>query len=698
MDDEMPAPAPYAPEDDRSVDDQSRDDRSMDDQSRTGGASPARAGSMPAQTAAILHPSKRQPAKPKNPKDSRAEDAIGRVLGSYKLLEVIGRGGMGRVYRAEHTRLGRQVALKLLRPEYAVKRDAVARFFQEAKAVNKIRHRNIVEVTDYVELDNGTTFIIMELLEGASLGRALRQHGPMDAPRLLAILVQVCDALEAAHAVGIVHRDLKPDNVFLVQEDGMEVAKLLDFGVAKLVAHDDDSVDEAYQTAAGSVVGTPAYMSPEQAAGLEVDGRSDVYSLGAIMYELFCGQPLFRGRSFGDFVVKHMSEPPVPPRQTPGGAAMRPELEQIILRCLAKSSRDRFQTVGELRDRLYQHLGELDGGVGLVEMRNPRLSGVRQAVTPVSSRRSGQRDAIAEQLVQSAPGLAGVAAGLQATPPPARVTELASAMDISSPEADEAVSPSSNGHDTRMVMGDLAGSPPSSSGRKRRVTWPMYTAGAAVVAVGAFFYATGIGRDPVVAPAAIAGDGATLPPGPQPTVSPLTPAEPAPAPTPPKLVPVKLAVRTDPADADVFVYGSDESLCRTPCPLTIDPYDGGSTKKRVFTLKRGGFQDYQLDVPLDGSAPADAFVILMPDEDAHPVAPAPTPSEEPAVEKPERGKKDREKPDRGEKPAESPTVAAPEPTPEETPPEETPPPKTEPPPKKKDKIDRADTLDPFGNK
>ena len=271
-------------------------------------------------------PSSQSRRQPLFKKDDRAEDAVGRVLGSYRLMEVIGRGGMGRVYMAEHVRLGRRVALKVLRPEYAVKRDAVARFFQEAKAVNKIRHRNIVDITDFIELEDGTTFIIMELLEGVSLGKLLRRHGPMEMPRLLAVLIQVCEALEAAHAVDIVHRDLKPDNIFLCPDQSGEVVKLLDFGVAKLLSHDEDTGAFAWQTAAGSVVGTPAYMSPEQASGLPVDGRSDVYSLGAIMYELFCGQPLFSARSFGDFVNKHINETPVPPSQTTGGAHLSPEL------------------------------------------------------------------------------------------------------------------------------------------------------------------------------------------------------------------------------------------------------------------------------------------------------------------------------------------------------------------------------------
>ena len=246
---------------------------------------------------------------------------IGTQLGSYRLVELLGKGGMGYVYCAEHVKLGREVALKLLRADYARRRDAVARFFQEAKTVNRVRHRNIVDVTDFVELPDGTTFIIMELLTGTSLGRWARTG--IAVPRALAVLVQICEGLAAAHAVGVIHRDLKPDNVIVVPtSDGAELVKLLDFGVAKLLNRDDEDV--GFQTAAGSVIGTPAYMSPEQAGGMAIDARSDIYSLGAIMYELFCGQPMFRGRSFGEYVRKHLTERPPAPRQTPGGKDLDP--------------------------------------------------------------------------------------------------------------------------------------------------------------------------------------------------------------------------------------------------------------------------------------------------------------------------------------------------------------------------------------
>ncbi|MBC7974805.1 MAG: protein kinase, partial [Myxococcales bacterium] len=272
----------------------------------------------------------------------------GVVLGSYRIRTLLGRGGMGFVFRAEHTKLGREVALKLLRRDYATRRDAVARFFQEARTVNRVRHRNIVDVTDLVELADGTTFIIMELLTGRSLGAWARSGS--ETPRILAVLVQICDGLAAAHALGVVHRDLKPDNVIVGPTPDGELVKLLDFGVAKLLNRDDEDI--GFETAAGSVIGTPAYMSPEQAGGMLVDARSDIYSLGAIMYELFCGQPMFRGRSFGEYVRKHLTEIPVAPRLTTGGAGIPPALEAVILRCLDKDPAQRFPHVLALRAAL----------------------------------------------------------------------------------------------------------------------------------------------------------------------------------------------------------------------------------------------------------------------------------------------------------------------------------------------------------
>jgi len=283
--------------------------------------------------------------------DEKIDELLGEVLGSYRLLSIVGEGGMGRVYLAEHIELGRKVALKLLRPEYSVRRDAVRRFFQEARAVNRIGHENIVDITDLVKLPTGHTFIIMELLQGEDLAEIQKQcTTPMPLERAMRIAMQVCDALEAAHGQDVIHRDMKPDNIFIVNDGKRrDFVKLLDFGVAKLL-HEEEN--DGWKTAVGSVIGTPAYMSPEQATGIPVDRRSDIYSLGAIMYELFTGHPVFRAKSFGEFVVKHMNDEPVPPRELADAPKIPATLEAVILRCLEKDPAKRYQTVIELRDDL----------------------------------------------------------------------------------------------------------------------------------------------------------------------------------------------------------------------------------------------------------------------------------------------------------------------------------------------------------
>lgn len=290
----------------------------------------------------------------RNQKES-ARARVGQRLGSYELLGVLGQGGMGTVYRAEHVRLGREVALKLLLDDYTKSREAVARFFREARAVNKIRHKNIVDVTDLVELEDGSSFIIMELLHGKPLSRVIRKER-LTVGRALRLMLQICDGLAAAHSVDIVHRDLKPDNIFIcTAPDGSDLVKLLDFGVAKLLSDDPNELQQ-HRTAAGAVVGTPAFMSPEQAGSLRVDSRSDIYALGAILYDMFVGRPPFRADSFGEYVRKHLDERPIPPSEASGSTAISVELENLILRCLEKKPAMRYQSAGELREALQEIL------------------------------------------------------------------------------------------------------------------------------------------------------------------------------------------------------------------------------------------------------------------------------------------------------------------------------------------------------
>ena len=280
------------------------------------------------------------------------DEFLGKTMGKFQLLELIGEGGMGKVYLAEHTKIGRMAAIKLLRPKYAARKDIVHRFFQEARAVNQIRHDNIVQITDFVEGEGkaGHTYLVMELLTGDNLGDILRRGEALEPVRALDIFIQICSAVQAAHSVGIVHRDLKPDNVFLVRRTGIageegEFVKVLDYGVAKLMG---DAIAEEKKNV---VIGTPAYMSPEQASAREVDHRADIYSLGAMMYRVLCGRPVFEGSSIQEYVKKHLQEAPIPPNQVIAdiGGKIPPGLENVILMCLEKDPNDRFQSANELR-------------------------------------------------------------------------------------------------------------------------------------------------------------------------------------------------------------------------------------------------------------------------------------------------------------------------------------------------------------
>ncbi|MBL8940001.1 MAG: serine/threonine protein kinase [Archangium sp.] len=200
---------------------------------------------------------------------------VGQIFGAYQLVRRLGEGGMGEVYVGRHTRLGREVAIKVLRDEYASMPDVVQRFFQEARVVNELGHPNTVEILDFVE-EPGRVYLVMELLEGRTIAELDQQEGPLRVARIAKLLAQACGALEAAHRLGVIHRDIKPENLFVLTN---ETVKVLDFGVARRLTG-------APQTQAGLVLGTPFYMAPEQAAGRAVDARADVYALGVTLYEL----------------------------------------------------------------------------------------------------------------------------------------------------------------------------------------------------------------------------------------------------------------------------------------------------------------------------------------------------------------------------------------------------------------------------
>src|SRR5262245_24560305 len=256
---------------------------------------------------------------------------------------------MGTVYRATHTLMDKPVALKILRAELATDAEAVARFHREARSASRLDHDHCIRVTDFGQSDDGLLFLVMELLDGVSLGTVARR-GPLPPARVANIGIAIAEALGHAHEQGVIHRDLKPDNVFLARRArGRELVKVLDFGLAKL-AH--DSALGPSITRDGTVFGTPEYMAPEQAEGEKLDGRTDLYALGCILYQLLVGDVPFRAQNFVALLTKQVSDAPVPPHQRRPDLDLPPGLEGVVMRCLEKDPADRYQTAQEVAEAL----------------------------------------------------------------------------------------------------------------------------------------------------------------------------------------------------------------------------------------------------------------------------------------------------------------------------------------------------------
>ena len=280
----------------------------------------------------------------------RAPDPfIGRDIldGQFHVLQKIGSGGMGAVYKASQPAMNRTVAVKILHPKLANRKDLVSRFRREARAMSHLNHPNTVKVFLYGELEDGSLYIVMEFLEGKNLHQTVRKEGPLSWERALPVLVQVCGALEEAHQKGIVHRDLKPENIFLCNPGGIEdFPKVLDFGLAK-VTEREMRPGSIILTQEGMVFGTPEFMSPEQAQGKVLDARSDIYSLAVILYEALTGKLPFEARTPMEYIQHHVASKPidlnarVPEKKFPEGLA------QVIAKAVEKKPEDRYQSAGD---------------------------------------------------------------------------------------------------------------------------------------------------------------------------------------------------------------------------------------------------------------------------------------------------------------------------------------------------------------
>jgi serine/threonine-protein kinase len=323
---------------------------------------------------------------------SQQDLLIGQTIGNYLVTQKLGEGGMGAVYLAEHPGIGKKVALKVLHNEFSTNQEVAARFFNEAKAVNDIGHPNIVDIHDFGIIQGGVgreqmVYFIMEYLAGNSLSGLIRQEAPLPPERALAIGLQVADALAASHKCGIVHRDLKPDNIMLIRRHReTDFVKLLDFGIAKLTG----DVAGSRRTRTGIVMGTPAYMSPEQCEGRgNIDHRTDIYALGIVLYEMMTGRVPFIGEGYGEILVQHLTQMPLPPSQF---NMMNAHVEAMLMKALEKRPDMRYPTMDEMMRAMADPVGyvEAHGGIGGFAQRqlmpsNAPLPPIRMTPPPMTA-------------------------------------------------------------------------------------------------------------------------------------------------------------------------------------------------------------------------------------------------------------------------------------------------------------------------
>lgn len=274
------------------------------------------------------------------------QSLVGETLdGRFRIVRLLGEGGMGQVYEAEHLHIDRKVAIKLLKQEIVSNAEAVTRFRQEARASSSIGHPNIVKIDDFVVLNDGRIYMSMELLNGVPLNELIR--APVTAERLLDIMIQTGHGLAAAHAKGIIHRDMKPENIFVtIGPNGEDIPKILDFGIAKVSGNEGQN----HLTRTGTIFGTPYYMAPEQALGNPVDARTDIYAVGVILYECFSGSLPFQGESFMGILTQHITTQPEPAEQRAArvGRTLPPGMADVIARSMQKDPAHRFQKMEEL--------------------------------------------------------------------------------------------------------------------------------------------------------------------------------------------------------------------------------------------------------------------------------------------------------------------------------------------------------------
>jgi serine/threonine protein kinase len=342
-----------------------------------------------------------------------ADSLIGTEIenGEYRVLERIGVGGMGSVYKAEQPSMNRLVAIKVLHPRFATREDLVSRFRREARAMSQLSHPNTARVYKFGQLADGSAYFVMDYMEGTNLAHVVRTEGPMEPDRALGIMIQVCAALEEAHRAGIIHRDLKPENIFLTQQGGTaDFPKVLDFGLAK-VSEKQMGRGSMMLTQQGMIFGTPEFMSPEQSQGDTLDRRSDIYSLGLIAYELLTGKLPFEAEKPLDIMRAHVQEEPIPLNKRTPDRRFPLELEAAIGKAIARNRDDRHDSAADFARALRRCLKNPMGSTGTRRFEGQASTGTStsdapRSKRPPSSRRPPEAPRRSEQPISRGPLIA----------------------------------------------------------------------------------------------------------------------------------------------------------------------------------------------------------------------------------------------------------------------------------------------------
>jgi tRNA A-37 threonylcarbamoyl transferase component Bud32 len=387
------------------------------------GTAPTVAGAMPTMAGRAgpdpfsLAPKNGAPAAAPPPVVGNADPYIGRTLvGKFMITDLLGEGGMGKVYRARHLNLDKTVCIKVLRPALLEDKTVVGRFEREAKAASRLNHAHSIQVLDFGQDETGSLYIVMEYVSGKDLRKILQTEFPLGEGRICHIVGEVLSALAEAHAGNVIHRDLKPENIMIEhRRDDPDFVKVLDFGIAKI---QDPEVPGL--TRADVVCGTPLYMSPEQATGSALDARSDLYAMGVILYQLTTGVLPFDGQNSMEILTKHVMDLPIPPRMRRPEVAISEDMEALILRALEKDPKKRPQTAEAFREELLQieekQKEARKAATAAVEAAKSQFKNEREQA--MKDRHAAQLEAMGRKTPGTAAATGYAATGVTAPPPP----------------------------------------------------------------------------------------------------------------------------------------------------------------------------------------------------------------------------------------------------------------------------------------